>query len=68
MITDLRKLLFMEQERIYTPKTSKAQLILNVRDSTVHESFCQDFCQYDCDNCNENCLEGIKERIKNEKN
>lgn len=42
----------------------KAKLIMDVKDSVIHESFCQDFCIYDCDNCNEDCLEGIKKGLK----
>ena len=42
----------------------KAKLIMDVKDSVIHESFCKDFCAYDCDNCNENCLEGIKKGLK----
>lgn len=40
------------------------ELMINVRDSTLNDKFCEDFCIYDCDKCEGECFKGVKLRLE----
>lgn len=48
----------------YIERSELARLILDVKDSVVNESFCEDFCEYECGYCNEDCFKGIRKGLR----